>query len=162
MIDLLTLCSFNAAYAFAIDSDKLEQWPQFFTEHAIYRITNVENEQDHLLAGIVYADSRDMLEDRVAALRLANIYERQSYRHLLGIPCILGQEGEATLTQTPFMVARIMSTGQTDVFATGYFKDRFIRAESTAQSPARHGILLAERVVVCDSTVTDTLLAIPL
>ena len=103
-----------------------------------------------------------MLEDRVAALRLANIYERQSYRHLMGIPFVLGQEGEATLAHTPFMVARIMSTGQTDMFATGYFKDKFIQAENTAQSPATHGVLLAERVVVCDSTVTDTLLAIPL
>jgi anthranilate 1,2-dioxygenase small subunit/terephthalate 1,2-dioxygenase oxygenase component beta subunit len=80
----------------------------------------------------------------------------------MGIPCILGQEGEATLAHTSFMVARIMSTGQTDVFATGYFKDRFIRAENTAQASLTNGVLLAERVVVCDSTVTDTLLAIPL
>jgi 3-phenylpropionate/cinnamic acid dioxygenase small subunit len=33
-------------------------------------------------AGIIYADSRAMLRDRVTALRTANIYERQSYRHI--------------------------------------------------------------------------------
>ncbi|RYF33141.1 MAG: terephthalate 1,2-dioxygenase, partial [Comamonadaceae bacterium] len=32
MIDLLQLCAFNAAYAQAIDTDALEQWPGFFTE----------------------------------------------------------------------------------------------------------------------------------
>ena len=88
MIDMLQLMAFNAAYAQIIDSDELERWPACFTEHCHYRITHVENEQEGLPAGVVWADSRAMLEDRVAALREANIYERQRYRHLLGAPLI--------------------------------------------------------------------------
>ncbi len=95
MIDLLALCAFNASYANAIDSEALEQWPAFFTEACTYRVTNVENEKEGLPSGIVYADSRAMLEDRIAALRADKL-------------------------------------------------------------------LLAERVAVCDSTVTDTLMALPL
>ena len=68
MIDLLALCAFNAAYADAIDSDALEQWPDFFAADGQYRITHIENEREGLPAGIVYADSRAMLEDRIAAL----------------------------------------------------------------------------------------------
>jgi len=162
MIDLISLCAFNAAYAFAIDSDSLEKWPQFFTEDALYRITHIENENENLAAGIVYADSRNMLIDRIAALRLANIYERQRYRHILGIPAIVEQNSDATYAHTPFMVARIMAMGQTDIFATGYYKDKFVTSKESGIHGHSFGILLQERIAVCDSTVTDTLLALPL
>lgn len=154
MIDLLALCAFNAAYANAIDSDALEQWPAFFTENCRYRITHIENEREGLPAGVVYADSRAMLEDRVASLRVANIYERQRYRHLLGVPLMESADATGAVARTPFMVARIMATGETLLFATGVYQDRFVLADGE--------LLLAERVVVCDSTVTDTLLALPL
>ncbi|WP_372824657.1 nuclear transport factor 2 family protein [Polaromonas sp.] len=154
MIDLLALCAFNAAYAHTIDSDALEQWPEFFTSDCHYRITNVENEQEGLPAGIIYADSRAMLEDRIAALREANIYERQRYRHLMGIPLVESAGDTAAQARTPFIVVRIMVTGQTEVFATGVYRDRFVSQDGK--------LLLAERVAICDSTVTDTLMALPL
>jgi 3-phenylpropionate/cinnamic acid dioxygenase small subunit len=151
---LLSLCSFNAAYAMAIDSDSLEQWPTFFTEDCHYRVTHIENEKEGLAAGLIYADSRAMLIDRISALREANIYEQQRYRHILGIPLMgMMKDGEIQ-SQTPFMVARIMATGQTDLFATGLYKDTHVEIDGK--------LLLKERVVVCDSTVTDTLLALPL
>lgn len=158
MTDLLKLCAFNAAYAHTIDSDALEEWPAYFTADCHYRITHAENMRDGLPAGIVYADSRAMLEDRIAALREANIFERQRYRHLLGIPLLLGNDGPGsgavTQARTPFMVARIMATGETELFATGVYHDHFVETGGR--------LLLAERIAVCDSTVTDTLLALPL
>jgi 3-phenylpropionate/cinnamic acid dioxygenase small subunit len=154
MTDILALCAFNAAYAQAIDSDALEQWPSFFAEQCSYRITNVENEREGLPAGIVYADSRAMLEDRIAALREANIYERHRYRHLLGVPLVESADANGAVARTPFLVARIMATGETMLFASGEYRDRFVKSGDK--------LLLAERVAVCDSTVTDTLLALPL
>ena len=154
MTDLLSLCAFNAAYADTIDSDALEDWPAYFTENCHYRITHCENEREGLAAGIVYASSRAMLQDRISALREANIYERQRYRHLIGMPLIQANDADGIVARTPFMVARIMASGQTDVFATGAYHDRFVQQDGK--------LLLARRVAVCDSTVTDTLLALPL
>lgn len=154
MMDLQTLTAFNARYAHAIDSDTLEAWPDFFTADCHYCVTHIENEQEGLPSGLVWADSRDMLHDRVAALRVANVYERQRYRHILGMPLIEDETAEGTRVQTPFLVARIMHTGETEVFATGVYRDRFVREDGR--------LLLAQRVAVCDSSVTDTLLALPL
>lgn len=154
MNDLLAVSMFNAAYARAIDSDALEQWPQFFTEHCHYRITHIENEQEGLAAGIVWANSRAMLHDRVSALREANVYERQRYRHLMGLPVVLHADAHTIEAEAPFLVVRIMATGQSEVFASGVYRDQFERHHTT--------LLLAQRVAVCDSTVTDTLLALPL
>ncbi len=154
MINLLNIATFNSRYAHTIDSDALEAWPAFFTPDCHYRITHIENEAEGLAAGIVYADSRDMLEDRIAALREANIYERQRYRHLLGMPMVLSASNSAAEARTPFVVVRIMATGQTEVFATGEYRDRFVNEAGELR--------LAERVAICDSTVTDTLMALPL
>ncbi len=154
MSELLDLCAFNAEYARIIDSDLLEKWPDFFTEDCHYRITNIENEREGLTAGLVYATSRAMLHDRISALREANVYEKQSYRHLIGIPSITANTDGVIHAESPFMVARIMHTGETMLYATGCYQDHFVRDGDN--------LLLRRRVVVCDSTITDTLLAIPL
>lgn len=104
----------------------------------------------------MYADSRAMLKDRVAALREANIYERQSYRHILGAPGIAADEGGTVRAETGFLVVRIMHDGRMDLFATGRYLD-VIRTDD-ADGHAK----FAERLVVCDSSRIDTLLAIPL
>jgi len=146
---LLRLLALNAAYAQVIDSDQLEAWPDFFADDCLYKITSADNHRRGYAAGIIYADSKPMLRDRVTALRTANIYERQSYRHIIGIPVING----ASAT-TPFMVARIMRDGRTDLFATGAYHDR-LRDDGDR-------LTFVERIVVCDSGSFDTLLAIPL
>ena len=154
MIDLIQIAAFNAAYAQLIDSDALEQWPDCFAPDCRYRITNAENDAEGLQAGIVWVDSRDMLHDRVSALREANVYERQRYRHLLGLPLLEAADATTANARTPFMVARIMATGETQLFATGVYRDRVVQQDGRLR--------LRSRVAVCDSTVTDTLLALPL
>jgi len=154
MSSVLRVAALNAAYAQTIDSDRLESWPDFFVEDCLYKITTADNHKRGYSAGIVYADSRAMLRDRVTALRTANIYERQSYRHIIGLPLIGATNPNGMAVETPFLIARIMRDGRTDVFATGVYLD-LIRDDTS-------GLRFAERVVVCDSGHFDTLLAIPL
>ena len=151
-------------YAEAIDDDKLEAWPDFFTEDGRYRVTTAENFARGLPLGMIYATSRAMLRDRVHSLRDANVYEAQRYRHVIGVPLIEPGEGRvggeareraAVAAQSSFMVARIMHTGETMLFATGRYLDRVVvDSAGTAR--------FAEKIVVLDSRLIDTLLAIPL
>jgi len=153
--DLLSRVSqLNADYARAIDDDRLEDWPSFFLDPCLYKITSADNYRKGFPAGIVYADSRGMLEDRVAALRDANIYERQTYRHLVGLPAILRETESGIQSETPFLVVRIMRDGTMDLFATGRYMDVLTEEQGALR--------FRERVVVCDSSRIDTLLAIPL
>ena len=144
----------NAEYARALDDDRLEDWPDFFTEDCLYKVTSADNHRRGMPAGLIYADSKDMVRDRVAALRRANIYERQSYRHIVGMPAIVGDEAGAVRAETPFLVARIMRDGTTDLFATGRYLDLLVEEAGALR--------FRERVAVCDSSRVDTLLAIPL
>ena len=144
----------NADYARAIDDDRLEDWPEFFAEPCLYSITSADNHRRGMPVGIIYADSKGMLKDRVAALREANVYERQSYRHVVGLPAIFGERDGAVRAETPFLVVRIMRDGTMALFATGRYLDALVEEAGALR--------FRERVVVCDSSRIDTLLAIPL
>ena len=83
----------QAAYARCIDNGDLGAWPEFFAEQCTYKITTADNHSQGLEAGVVFANSRAMLVDRVTSLREANVYERHTYRHFLGQPWIKSQDG---------------------------------------------------------------------
>jgi anthranilate 1,2-dioxygenase small subunit/terephthalate 1,2-dioxygenase oxygenase component beta subunit len=152
---LFEIAQLNAANAAAIDADRLEEWPGFFLEQCLYKVTTADNFAKGYQAGIIYADTRAMLIDRIFALREANIYERQRYRHILGMPLILDETHGAVSVETSFLVIRTMREGQMDVFVTGVYLDKVQRDQAGTWR-------YAERIVVCDSQRFDTLLAIPL
>ncbi|WP_428484449.1 aromatic-ring-hydroxylating dioxygenase subunit beta [Rhodopila sp.] len=152
---LFEIAALNAACAAAVDADRLEAWPEFFLDTCLYKVTTADNHAAGYQAGLIHADSRAMLVDRIAALRQANIYERQRYRHILGMPLIsVGADGMLS-AETSFVVIRTMRDGQMSVFAAGVYFDRLRRDVSGAWR-------YVERIVVCDSQRFDTLLAIPL
>ena len=153
-ITLDRIMAVQAAYVRCIDSNELEAWPGFFLDKCLYKVTTAENHRNGFEAGAIYADSRGMLIDRVQALRQANIYEKQCYRHIVGLPSIVKSGGEEADAETPFLVARIMHDGETSVFATGLYLDTY--------REQRGELKFARRLVVCDSSRFDTLLAIPL
>ena len=144
----------QAEYARCIDDGRLESWPDYFDDPCTYKITTAANYRDALEAAIVFANSRGMLIDRVSSLREANIYERHTYRHILGAPSLLEEIEEGVRSETPFLVVRIMRDGEMDIFATGRYLDLYKIRNRDAK--------LTERIVVCDSSRIDTLLALPL
>jgi len=149
------VAALNTEYARVIDDDRLEEWPGLFVDECLYKITTADNHRKGLEAGLMYADSKGMLVDRVSALRDANVYERQTYRHIIGMPAVLSEDGSAARTESPFIVVRIMRDGKMDVFATGKYLDRVISVDGGE-------LRFVERIVVCDSSRVDTLVALPL
>jgi anthranilate 1,2-dioxygenase small subunit len=150
----LELHDLYTAYAACLDSDALERWPDFFTEDCRYRIISAENYEAGMPLGLIYATSKNMLHDRVSALREANIYEPQRYRHIVSGISIAGEQDGGLDTEASFIVVRTMQDGAMTLFAAGRYIDRVVRGES--------GWLFARKDVVLDSRQIDTLLAIPL
>jgi len=152
----LTVENLLARYVHAIDDDRLEDWPGFFVEKGRYRITTAENYGRGLPLSIVYADSRAMLRDRVAALRNANIYEAQRYRHTVSSTLAERVDADIARATSNFHVVRIMHTGESMLFASGRYLDRVRLNGEGGQA------MFEERVVILDSRAIDTLLAIPI
>jgi anthranilate 1,2-dioxygenase small subunit len=150
----LELDALYADYAHCLDDDALETWPDFFVDDCFYRITSAENFDAGLPLGIVYLTSRAMLVDRVMALRKANVYEPQRYRHLFSAMKVGAEDAGALTVTTNFLVVRTMQDGAMSVFAAGRHIDRVIRRGDQWK--------FARKDVVLDSRQIDTLLAIPL
>ena len=68
-MDVARLVELNAAYARAIDNEQFEEWPKLFHDPCLYKVTTAENVAQGLEGGLIYADTRGMLEDRIASLR---------------------------------------------------------------------------------------------
>jgi anthranilate 1,2-dioxygenase small subunit len=141
-------------YAACLDTDALEHWPEFFVEDCVYRITSAENYEAGRPLGLIYATSKNMLKDRISALRQANIYEPQRYRHLISGVRIQHDDIDALEVNANFLVVRTMQDGAMTVFAAGRYVDRVVHGV--------HGWHFAGKIVVLDSRRIDTLLAIPL
>ena len=140
--------------AHCIDDDRLEEWPSYFTEDCRYTIIDRESFDRAMPVGIMTCDSRGMLEDRVRALREANIYEPHCYRHLISGIRIRSVDGDAYSVQTSYAVIRTMQEGDISVFSSGRFLDEIVGGDDR--------LLFRERIVVCDSNRIDTLIVIPI
>ena len=141
-------------YVPCLAADELERWPEFFTEDCFYRITSAENDEAGMPLGLIHATSRNMLKDRVSALREANIYEPQRYRHLVSSIKIVEEHGATLDLVANFLVVRTMQEGDMTLFAAGHYLDQ-VRLDDGIWKFAR-------KTVVLDSRQIDTLLAIPI
>src|SRR5918999_990239 len=130
----------HARYSQALDADKLEEWPNFFTESGRYRIATAENEERGLPLPVLSAEGRAMMRDRVQSLRHANIYEPQRNRHMVSGVLVEKVSANEVKSTANFLAIRIMQDGDTMLFASGRYVDRIVLPD----------MLYAERVVICD------------
>src|ERR1700680_3277389 len=78
------LADLYCAYGDALDEGELERWPDLFTEDCLYRVIPRENFEQGLPVALIYCESRNMLVDRVVALRETALYAPRIMRHLTG------------------------------------------------------------------------------
>lgn len=143
-----------AEYAERIDEDRLEEWPDLFTDPYRYLVISRSNHEAGMRQGVMYCASRGMMIDRVFAIRRANLFEPHRYRHVVSPIRVKSVEAGVATVHSHFMIARIMADGATTMFATGRYLDKVDVSERAYR--------FKERIVVLDSDKIDTLLAIPL
>ena len=143
-----------ADYVHCIDADRLEDWPDFFTDDGLYRVTSRENFELDLPVSLIHCDGKGMFRDRISALRTANIYEPHCYCHMTAALKIDGRDGGEHRTRSNFTVMRTMADGAMSVFACGRYLDRIVEEGGALK--------FRERSVILDSRRIDTLLVIPI
>jgi anthranilate 1,2-dioxygenase small subunit len=76
------LADLYCAYADVLDEGALERWPDFFTEECLYKVIPRENFEQELPIALIFCESRNMLVDRVIALRETALYVPRIVRHI--------------------------------------------------------------------------------
>ena len=143
-----------ADYAYTLDAGRLAQWPTFFTERGLYRITTRQNHERGYPLSIMLCDNRNMLYDRVEATEKANIFEPHYYRHVLSDSQLLPSKDEALTARTSFLCVRTMLDGSSILFCSGEYLDEVVREDGVCR--------FRSKTVILDQSRIDTLIAIPL
>jgi anthranilate 1,2-dioxygenase small subunit len=152
--DRFALYDLFATYGALIDAADFDAWLQLFAERCTYHIVPRENYQRGLPAGLVFCDSRAMLDDRIGALRGANKYNIHTDRHLIGLPRRVANETGDTFVEAPFAVYQSDQEGETRLFATGLYRDRVVAEGGTLK--------FRDKLVLLDTFAVPSLLATPL
>jgi anthranilate 1,2-dioxygenase small subunit len=142
------------AYAQCIDDNKLEEWPDFFTDECVYKIISRENYSRNLLATIIYCSSKGMLQDRITAHRHANIYEPHVYNHHVNNIRIVGKEDDTYLIRANYAIYQTKQDGITELFSVGKYEDKVVFIDGQPK--------FKEKFVVFDTTLIPTLLVTPI
>lgn len=144
----------QAAYTYTIDEGPLADWPKYFTDPCVYRITTRQNEERKMPLSIMLCDNHAMLYDRVEAIEKANIFEPHFYRHILSDSRVLSAGRDSITLETSFICVRSMLDGRMDLFAAGKYVDQVVKQDGHC--------LFKSKTVVLDHSRIDTLIAIPL
>lgn len=148
------LAALYQAYAMALDSRDYARWPRFFTDPCVYKLQPRENFDRGLPLATMAFESRGMLEDRVYGITETLAHDPYYQRHVVGIPIVHGDDGEAIEAEASYAVFRTRQNELSEVFNVGRYVDVVRRTPE--------GLRFASRICVFDSELVPTSIIYPI
>jgi salicylate 5-hydroxylase small subunit len=152
------LLNLYSDYAMVCDSDKWEQWPEFFVESGTYRLQPRENFEQGLPLCLLALESKAMIRDRVYGVKETMYHDPYYQRHIVGTPRILSVErdvgGERILSEANYVVIRTKLDGDSTILNAGFYRDVIVRTPD--------GLKLQSRLCVYDSEMIPNSIIYPI
>jgi anthranilate 1,2-dioxygenase small subunit len=147
--------NFNAAYAAALDEQRLTDWVEMFTDDAFYVVISRENADKGLPVGLIYCDSKAMIYDRAFALEKTAMFAPRYLRHIIGNLQVLEQNGHPSIrARANYALIQVLyDRPDAKLHQVGVYHDVFRRVNG--------GLKLAERKCVYDNLLVDNALCLP-
>ena len=145
---------FNAAYAAALDEQRLADWVEMFTDDAFYVVISRENADKGMPVGLIYCDSKAMIYDRAFAIEKTAMFAPRYLRHIIGNLQILGNDGGAIRARANYVLVQVLyDRPDAKLHQVGVYHDVFRRVDGMLK--------LAERRCVYDNLLVDNALCLP-
>jgi anthranilate 1,2-dioxygenase small subunit len=146
---------FNAAYAAALDEQRLSDWAEMFTDDAFYVVISRENADRNMPVGLIYCENKGMIQDRAFALEKTAMFAPRYLRHVVGNLQVLGEEpnGDIRARANYVVIQVLFDRPDAKLHQVGVYYDRFRRVGDALK--------LAERRCVYDNLLVDNALCIP-
>ena len=142
-------------WARAIDEDRVEDAAALFLESGEYKVASRFNLDRGLPLAVIHCKSAAQLRDRIKAMRVANMYEKHHYRHLVsGIQILSEEHGQFEVRANYAVIRTIEHDGAMSVFSCGQYRDTVSFENGAPRFRRRH--------VIYDSRGIDTSLVIPI
>jgi anthranilate 1,2-dioxygenase small subunit len=145
---------FNAAYAAALDEQRLSDWVEMFTDDAFYVVISRENADKGMPVGLIYCDSKAMIHDRAFALEKTAMFAPRYLRHVIGNLQILGADNDTIRARANYVVFQVLyDRPDAKLHQVGVYHDVFRRIDGALK--------LAERRCIYDNLLVDNALCLP-
>lgn len=148
------LQSLYADYCACIDERRYADWPEFFTEDAVYKVIPRENYDRGLPLATLAFESRAMLKDRVVAITQTLFHAPYYQRHIVGTVRITGADGPAVKAEANYLIVRTKQNEPSEVFNAGRYIDVLVREQG--------GWRFRERCCVFDSELIPNSIIYPI
>jgi 3-phenylpropionate/cinnamic acid dioxygenase small subunit len=148
------LADLYAAYDDALGEGDYERWPEFFTEACRYQIIPRESYDLGHPIGLMQAESRGMLTDRIAAIRKTTLYAPRIVQRLVSGIVLRAIAPDGMRLAASFSTFQTMLNEPSQVFLCGRLYDRVVEDGGMLR--------FAERICVADSTLVPTSLIFPI
>ncbi|HUD85307.1 MAG TPA: aromatic-ring-hydroxylating dioxygenase subunit beta [Xanthobacteraceae bacterium] len=145
---------FNAAYAAALDEQRLADWAEMFTDDAFYVVISRENADRGMPVGLIYCENKNMILDRAHAMK-TEMFAPRYLRHIVGNVQVLGEAGNGDITaRANYVVVQVLfDRPEAKLHQIGVYYDKFRRVGDVLK--------LAERRCVYDNLLVDNALCLP-
>ncbi len=141
-------------YGRLLDEDRLENWLDLFAHECHYEIISRENRMQNLPLSLMLCDNKDMLRDRIHALRHANIFNIHHDCHVIGLVHAEAAGSGRISASAAYSLFQSNQDGESRLFSVGRYHFDLVRADA--------GLLIEKAVVVVDTGTVLTLLATPI
>jgi anthranilate 1,2-dioxygenase small subunit len=146
---------FNAAYAAALDEQRLSDWVEMFTDEALYVVISRENFDRGMPVGLIYCENKGMIHDRAFALEKTAMFAPRYLRHIVGNLQVLGENtgGEIRARANYVVLQVLFDRPDAKLHQVGVYHDVFRRIGGELK--------LAERRCVYDNLLVPNALCLP-
>ena len=143
-----------AEYLGCLNEERFEAWPDFFTEHCVYKIVPRGNFERDLPLATWLCESKGYLQDRVTAIRKTSVYAPRFIRRVVSGIRIIAVHADEIEVRADYAAFETPLDELTRVFNVGVYHDRVVR--SAGQLKFR------EKICVFDSELVPNSLIYPL
>ena len=144
---------FHYEYAANLERGDIENWPNFFTEDAVYTLIARDNSDAGLRLGLIYCDGMGMLKDRAYALKHTEMYAPRYLNLQITNTRILSVEDSFIQAEANYLLLETLVDEPSRVQQVGKYYDRFQRADGR--------LLIKERRCVYDTVLINNCIVFP-
>jgi salicylate 5-hydroxylase small subunit len=112
-----------AAYAACLDDGRYDEWPDFFTEDAWYRVVPRENYERGLPLSTMSLKGRSMMKDRIYGVTSTIFHAPYYQRHVISLPLVGNQSEKIIETKVNFAIFRTKKDQMSEIMSVGNYID---------------------------------------
>lgn len=132
-------------YAEVLCDFRLLEWPEFFLDKCLYKVTPRTNHDRGLPLGPMFAESKGALIDRVRAIQGALVYAPRHITYVVGTVRLVEAGPEEAVSRSMFSAFQTLN-GDTEVLMVGRTFDVLRRDEGRLKFKERIVVFDTERV----------------